>query len=117
MRQLGLGMAGWGWNGIFEMGTEMVAPYGYDPGTGPTTIINGYYDYVQNRQTWDSNGPQTLPNSFFLTQAPAYFRGRTWPWVDPSTGTTYTLRAKARYDSGRPIDWRHTQLPGKSLRQ
>jgi hypothetical protein len=114
IRRLGLGMAGWGWNTIFELGTEMVAPYGYDPGMAPTTIINGNYDYVQNQQTWDRNGPQTLPKSFFLTQAPAYFQGLPWPWVDPSTGTTHTLPAKARYDSGNPINGRHTHLPSKS---
>ena len=25
-----------------------------------------------------------------------------WPWVDPTTGATYTLPAKARYDAGTP---------------
>jgi len=68
-------MAGWGWNSIFEMGTELVAPYGYDPGMGPTTMINGNYDYVQKRQTWDSNGPQTLPNSVLPDPGPGIFPG------------------------------------------
>jgi hypothetical protein len=45
-----------------------------------------------------------LPNSLFLTQAPAFFKGYAWPWVDP-TGTTKlsVLPAKARYDAGAPF--------------
>ena len=46
--------------------------------------------------------PQTIPNSMYLTSAPAFFGSNTWPWVDPTTGTTYTLPAKARFDAGTP---------------
>ena len=35
----------------------------------------------------------TVPNSFYLTSKPAFFGTQTWPWVDPTTGTTYTLPA------------------------
>jgi hypothetical protein len=34
------------------------------------------------------------PNSLYLTSAPAFFGTNPWPWVDPTTGTTYTLPAK-----------------------
>jgi hypothetical protein len=45
-----------------------------------------------------------LPKSLFLIDAPAFFAGFAWPWVD-STGSTrlYTLPAKARYDAGTPF--------------
>jgi hypothetical protein len=36
----------------------------------------------------------TVPNSLYLTSKPAFFGTQTWPWVDPTTGTTYTLPAK-----------------------
>ena len=35
----------------------------------------------------------TVPKSFYLGAAPAFFGTHTWPWVDPTTGTTYTLPA------------------------
>ena len=35
----------------------------------------------------------TVPNSFYLTSRPAFFGTQTWPWVNPTTGTTYTLPA------------------------
>jgi len=37
----------------------------------------------------------TVPNSFYLTAKPPFFASADpWPWVDPTTGTTYTLPAK-----------------------
>ena len=49
----------------------------------------------------------TLPNSFYLTQKPAFFdagRGYTWPWVDPiGSPQLYELPAKARFDAGTPF--------------
>jgi hypothetical protein len=38
----------------------------------------------------------------YLTSAPAFFGTNIWPWVDPSTGTTYVLPAKARFEAGTP---------------
>jgi hypothetical protein len=35
----------------------------------------------------------TIPNSFYLSSEPAFFGSRMWPWVNPATGTTYTLPA------------------------
>jgi len=34
-----------------------------------------------------------VPDSFYLNAPPAFFGSHTWPWVDPTTGTTYTLPA------------------------
>jgi uncharacterized protein (DUF2141 family) len=48
-----------------------------------------------------SGTPSTIPNSLYLTQKPAFFGSNPWPWVDPTTGTVYTLPAKARYDAMR----------------
>jgi hypothetical protein len=36
----------------------------------------------------------TVPNSFYLNSKPRFFGSQRWPWVDPTTGATYTLPAK-----------------------
>jgi hypothetical protein len=65
-----------------------------------STIITGNYDYLQKQVTWNSAGEQSLPASFYLDSAPAYFAGYTWPWVDPVGAVKeHTLPAKARYDA------------------
>jgi hypothetical protein len=40
--------------------------------------------------------------TFYLTGKPSFFGANTWPWVDPTAGTIYTLPAKARYNAGTP---------------
>jgi Domain of unknown function (DUF4082) len=71
--------------------------------TNCATILDGNYNYWDDAITWASNDTShTLPNSLFLTSAPPYFSGLTWPWVDAVNGVTYTLPAKARYDAGNP---------------
>ncbi len=87
---------------------EAVNPYGVDLFVKASAIRHGNYDYLNNAATWDPTiSNRTLPNSLYLSQAPAFFsagRGYTWPWVNP-TGTPQlqTLPAKARYDAGTPF--------------
>jgi hypothetical protein len=75
-----------------------------------TILRQGNWDWVSQSQQWLGTGgyygnpasdgvPQTIPNSMYLTAVPPFFAGQTWPWVDPSTGTVYTLPAKLRYDT------------------
>jgi selenocysteine lyase/cysteine desulfurase len=45
---------------------------------------------------------QPLSDSLYLTSKPAFMGSNPWPWVDPTTGTTYTVPAKARFDAGTP---------------
>jgi hypothetical protein len=67
-----------------------------------TQLRQGNWDWVTKKQHWYGIGrttdgagsPATIPNSFYLTAKPAFFGTQTWPWVDPTTGTTYTLPAK-----------------------
>jgi hypothetical protein len=70
-----------------------------------TTIAHGNYDFVQNTVSWDpAIANHALPNSLYLSSAPAFFSGCTWPWVDPAGGTLlYQLPAKNRYDAGTPF--------------
>ena len=84
--------------------------------TYKTLIRDGNYDFVTNSQTWLGLGgtlaaplgtPKQIPNSYYLSAAPAFFSTNSygahiWPWVQPATGTTYTLPAKARFDAGTP---------------
>ena len=60
------------------------------------------------RARLDGDGQQLFavshrnPGSFYLTSKPTFFGSNPWPWVDPTTGTTYVLPARARFDSGKP---------------
>jgi fibronectin type 3 domain-containing protein len=83
-----------------------------DPDVINSTLRDGNFDYVTNEQRWHGIGQGTapysapansvLPNSLYLTSKPAFFSANTWPWVDPTTGTLYTLPARARFDAGTP---------------
>lgn len=81
------------------------------PNTITTQLRQGNWDWVTKRQHWhgiggkgdaDQSTPKVIPNSLYLTGKPAFFGSNPWPWVDPSTGTTYVLPAKARFDAGTP---------------
>src|SRR5258708_39063423 len=74
-----------------------------EPGALSTIIRDGNYDFLTNSQRWHNTpGGFTIPSSMYLTAKPAFFGSNRWPWVDPTTGTIYTLPAKARYDAGTP---------------
>jgi hypothetical protein len=94
--------------GVWMLGWDDVSPYPTDAQVTNTSLRHGNYDYVTKSVHWDSTiTNQTLPNSLYLSQKPAYFNagsGYTWPWVNP-TGTPqlYTLPAKARYEAGTPF--------------
>ena len=81
------------------------------PDTYTTQLREGNWDWATKRQHWhgiggkgdaDQSTPKVIPNSLYLTGKPAFFGSNPWPWVDPSTGTTYVLPAKARFDAGTP---------------
>jgi hypothetical protein len=88
---------------ILMMGWNDLPNQVYDPNVITTNLVDGNYDYKTHTVHWAGKARQ-LPNSLFLTEAPAFFVGYTWPWVD-STGATklYTLPAKVRYDAGAPF--------------
>jgi len=75
----------------------------YDPNVIATNLVDGNYDYKTRSVHW-ADTKHKLPDSLFLTEAPAFFTGYAWPWVD-STGPAKftTLPAKARYDAGTPF--------------
>ena len=88
---------------IWMLGWVDGSPQGYDPNVQATTIRDGNYDFLNNSQKWETTpGGYALPNSLYLTAAPAFFGSKPWPWVDPSTGNVATLPAKARFDAGQP---------------
>ncbi len=64
-----------------------------------TDIRDGNWDWLQAKQTWHNSSPVSLQNSLYLKSKPTFFGSRQWPWVDPTTGTVYTLPAKERFDS------------------
>ena len=81
----------------------------FQPTTIQTVLRQGNFDWFTQKQRWhgiggfgptDANPPLPIPNSLYLSAKPAFFGNNPWPWVDPSTGATYVLPAKARFDSG-----------------
>jgi hypothetical protein len=87
---------------IWLLGWDDASTQPYDPKTAMTTLREGNWDWVQAKQSWETLTAQELPSSLYLPQKPAFFGTNPWPWVDPSTGTTHTLPAKARFDAGTP---------------
>jgi hypothetical protein len=94
---------------IFMMGWNDLPNQVYDPTVISTGDIDGNFDFLTNQVNWASTDmTHTLPNSLFLTQAPAFFcagSGYTWPPINPLAATTqfYTLPAYARYQAGTPF--------------
>lgn len=77
-------------------------------GQDSTISRQGNWDWFTQSQIWHGIGgpinsaipqPQNIPNSLYLSSKPSWFRNYTWPWVDPSTGTTYVLPAKQRFET------------------
>jgi hypothetical protein len=83
----------------------------WDSTTYQTQLRQGNWDWYTKTESWLGLGgtqatplgsAQTIPDSMYLTSKPAFFGSNPWPWIDPSTGTAYTLPAKARFDAGTP---------------
>ena len=92
--------------GSYQATVNTTGNWSWVANTYQTQLRQGNWDWVTQTQTWLGIGgtqssplgsPQTIPNSMYLTSAPAFFGSNPWPWVDPSTGTVYTLPAKARF--------------------
>jgi hypothetical protein len=87
---------------MWLLGWNSDSPYTPDPNVASTTLRDGNWDWYLGSQTWLTSTPAMLPDSFYLPGKPGFFGSNPWPWVDPATGTIYTLPAKARYDAGTP---------------
>jgi hypothetical protein len=103
-----------GWN------SDAAHPADSDPNltesSGAFLFKHGNYDYVDGSIVdWASGYSQTLPNSFYLGAAPAFFSAGKctypWPWVTSNGSTPIQtnscggsgLPAKARSDAGTPF--------------
>jgi hypothetical protein len=91
--------------GVWLLGWDGWPPYPSDPQVKATAVRHGNFDYLTNTVGWEPGvSDHALPASLYLTGKPAFFKGYTWPWVEP-TGPTklFTLPAKARFDAGTPL--------------
>lgn len=74
-----------------------------DPDTMATVIRDGNWDFKTNSVHWHTTPATfTIPSSLYLSSIPAFFGAASWPWVNPLTGVTTLLPAKARFDAGTP---------------
>jgi hypothetical protein len=87
--------------GAYQATVNSTGNWSFVDSTINTQLRNGNWDWVTGAQHWYGIGgttdggamPVAIPNSFYLTAKPAFFGTNPWPWVDPTTGTTYTLPA------------------------
>jgi len=87
---------------IWLLGWNEIVSSGVDPNVQSTALRDGNWDSLLGQQTWLNGSAAPLPNSLYLSCRPAFMASNTWPWVDPTSGTTFTLPAKARYAAGTP---------------
>jgi hypothetical protein len=87
---------------IWLLGWDDWSPQPYDSQVEATAIRDGNWDWVQSRQSWHNSAAAPLPDSMYMPGKPAFFGNLTWPWVNPSNGSTLVLPAKARFDAGSP---------------
>jgi hypothetical protein len=88
--------------GTYQATVNTTGNWSFVDTTINTQLRNGNWDWVTKAQHWYGAGrttdggatPVTIPNSLYLSSKPAFFRANRWPWVDPTTGATYTLPAK-----------------------
>ena len=70
-----------------------------EPTTVATLIRHGNFDWVTESQVWDDDfSNHNLPASLYMSGKPGFMGDEAWPWVDPATGETGELPAKARFD-------------------
>jgi len=88
---------------IWLLGRNPIVPYTTDPNVAKTAVRDGNWDTLPGKQTWLTRATAApLPDSCYRASKPAFFGNNPWPWVDPATGATHTLPAKARYAAGTP---------------
>jgi hypothetical protein len=102
-------MAGWTYETDYTYPSPNKNIYyiGWDNGTDTKMKDLTFVGHIIRAGNWDwlpSTGSQkwedgavagTIVNSMYLAGKPSFFAGGdTWPWVDPTTGTTYNLPAK-----------------------
>jgi hypothetical protein len=100
--------------GIWMLGWDDITPNANDPTVWTTALRVGNFDHLTGQQrthtlgtglgdaTYTQGAPGTLPDSLYLSSKPAFFGAAAWPWVNPATGATTALPAKARFDAGTP---------------
>jgi len=90
---------------IWMLGWDPDSPYpANDPYVASSDIRDGNWDFLSSSQRWLTTPTftGTLPSSLYLPGKPPFFGSNPWPWVNPATGATGVLPAKARYDAGTP---------------
>ncbi|MFT3917202.1 MAG: hypothetical protein QM704_24870 [Anaeromyxobacteraceae bacterium] len=100
----GAGRNAMGKPSIWLLGWDDASPQPWDPSVAATALRAGNWDWLQARQSWEQGVPGPLPDSLYLAAKPPFFGAAPWPWVDPATGRTGVLPARARLEAGTPND-------------
>jgi hypothetical protein len=85
-----------------------------DAAAQSSLLRQGNFDWVTKTQKWigyggigrpeDPSLARKIPTSLYIKDGKKlpFMGNNPWPWVDPATGKTYVLPAKARFDAGTP---------------
>src|SRR3972149_1811412 len=75
-----------------------------DARVGATLLKHGNFDYVSQQTSWDpSINDQNLPESYYLSAKPSFYRSLPWPSIGPDLGVKVgVLPAKMRYFAPLP---------------
>jgi hypothetical protein len=99
--------ASWPWGGpaVWKLGYDPIHwEQEADPKVLATVFRDGNFDWLTGQVRWNASA-HPLPASLYLSAKPAFFGALPWPWVTPTDATrrTWTLPAKARFESGNPF--------------
>lgn len=86
----------WRMGGIVNINSDYSTFDTWSGTSGMNVIMHGNYDFVNDAIQWDqapgqSIADQTLPNSYYLSSEPAYFKACPWPPYSPASVTTAAL--------------------------
>ena len=90
--------------GYDDYGNDNCTSTGNDPLVIKTILRHGNYDYYNKAVVWNSSIiDHNLPNSYYLTSKPSFFRDKPWPIIgpdlDPMVGT---IPAEERFHAPSP---------------
>jgi hypothetical protein len=86
---------------MWKLGFNSEDPGGpQDTTVAEQTIRHGNFDHLRKNLDRDKTLDNKLPASLYLTDKPAFFGDRAWPWVTPeNNGAVATLPARERFDA------------------
>lgn len=95
---------------MWQVGQLQTSTWSFVPTTIQTITRVANWDWLNAVETCYNYGAETthacagaetaVPSSFYTPGKPLFFGSESWPWVNPTNGSTATLPAKYCFDAG-----------------